>query len=111
MSEYKFVMMHLPCLSFMQHIFLQASEMMKSLTLFDFHLSLGKNIGAAFRRSAANASLQIYIHRLPRRNNGGGYIHIQLLYIEALRSLASNMWDRNVEVDEVHKLLKVLKRA
>ena len=26
--------------------------MMKSLTSFDFHLSLGKNVSAAFRRSA-----------------------------------------------------------
>jgi len=40
-------------LSFKQHIFLQASEMMKSLTSFDFHLSLGKNINATFSRSTA----------------------------------------------------------
>jgi len=42
-------------LSFKQHIFLQASEMMKSLTSFDFHLSLGKNIDAAFSRSLAKS--------------------------------------------------------
>jgi len=57
-------MMHLSCLSFKQHIFLQASEMMENLTLFDFHLSLGKNMSAAFSRAAINASLEMDIHGL-----------------------------------------------
>ena len=62
-SEYKqgreceFIVIHLACLSFKQHVVSQASGMMKSLTSFDFHLSLGKNIGAAFSRSAQNGSL------------------------------------------------------
>ena len=51
-SEDEFLMIHLACLSFKQHVFLQASKMMKMLTAFDFHLSLGKNMGTAFRRSA-----------------------------------------------------------
>jgi len=52
-SEYKFVIIHFACLSFKQYVFLQASGMMKMLTAFDFHLSLGKNMGTAFSRSTA----------------------------------------------------------
>jgi len=52
-SECEFVMIHLPCLSFKQYVLLQASEMMKSFTLFDFHLSLENNMSTAFSRSAA----------------------------------------------------------
>ncbi|SEW42479.1 hypothetical protein [[Clostridium] fimetarium] len=36
MSEYPFLIMHLSCLSFKQHVFLQASGMMKMLTSFAF---------------------------------------------------------------------------
>jgi len=39
--------------------FLQASEMMKSLTSFDFHLSLEKNVSAAFSRSAGKHNFKL----------------------------------------------------
>jgi len=55
-----------PCLSFKQYVFLQASGMMKMLTAFDFHLSLGKNMGTAFRRSAEKHNYKliftVYFH-------------------------------------------------
>ncbi|WP_170841352.1 hypothetical protein [[Clostridium] fimetarium] len=54
MSEYEVIIIYFACLSFKQHDFLQASWMMKMLTSFDFHLSLGKNMGAAFSRSVQN---------------------------------------------------------
>jgi len=51
-GKYEFIIIHFS-LPFLQAVyFLQASGMMKRLTAFVFHLSLGKNMGTAFSRSA-----------------------------------------------------------
>jgi len=42
-----------------------------------FHLSLGKNIGATFSRSARNGALEIHIHRL--RFGSGREVQVQRL--------------------------------
>jgi len=75
-GEYEFIIMHF-ALPFLQAAcFLQASGMMKSLTSFDFHLSLDKTwaLLSAGLRKMDNNKLIFAIYMLERGAKGKGKV-------------------------------------